>query len=289
MNPAPSPGTDGYALLDSGDGAKLERFGPYTLARPCAQAFWKPALPKAAWDAADASFSREGGNRWRETGSVPETWNATIEGITFRLSRTDFGHLGVFPEQRPQWRRIRAWAQARRTAGRPARLLNLFAYSGGGTLAAAQGGAEACHLDASKGMVEWARDNARLNNLDTAPVRWIVDDVSKFLERELRRERRYDAVVLDPPSFGRGRQGEVFKIERDLPGLLAQIARLLSPEAGLVLLSAHTPELTPVGLGHLLGQALEERDGVFETGEMLLEGDGALPVPSGGFAAWTSA
>jgi 23S rRNA (cytosine1962-C5)-methyltransferase len=289
VNPGSEADPGGYALLDSGDGAKLERFGNVVLARPCAQACWRPSLPREAWQRANASFSREGGNRWVVRDRLPEQWTIDVDGSRFRLSTTDFGHLGIFPEQRPHWRRLRAWARARRDAGQPARVLNLFAYSGGGTLAPALGGADVCHLDASKGMVDWARDNARLNGLENAPIRWIVDDVHKFLEREIRRERRYEAIVLDPPSFGRGRQGEVFKIERDLPNLLARVARLLSEDASLVLLSAHTPELTPIGLGHLLEQAIPGRDGTFTTGEMLLEGDGALPVPSGGFACWSKA
>ena len=193
---------DDYELLDSGDGRKLERFGAYTLARPCSQALWRPSLPASEWARADASFDREDGNRWHNRAGIPKSWEIETAGIRFRLGGTDFGHLGIFPEQRAQWRWIRETVAAAKASGRAPSLLNLFAYSGGSTLAAALGGAEVCHLDASRGMVEWARENARLNGLAAAPVRWIVDDAHKFMQREIRRGRRYDAIVLDPPSLG---------------------------------------------------------------------------------------
>jgi 23S rRNA (cytosine1962-C5)-methyltransferase len=203
------------------------------------------------------------------------------------LSSTDFGHLGIFPEQRDQWQRIREVCVAfAKKNGRPARVLNLFAYSGGSTLAAARAGAEVCHVDASKGMVDWARKNASLNQLDDKPVRWIVDDVTKFLERELRREKTYDLVILDPPSYGRGAKGEVFKIETDLPKLLTLISKLMSAAPLGVLLSCHTPELTPISLHHLLLQQLGVH-GQLDHGEMQLRGAAqVLPVPSGSFCWW---
>jgi 23S rRNA (cytosine1962-C5)-methyltransferase len=281
---------DDYELLDSGGFRKLERFGAVVLDRPCAQAAWARQAP-ARWREATAHFTREGGNRWEGREKLPATWNARIEGTVFKLSSTDFGHLGVFPEQRPAWRLIRERCTsfaARR--GRPAQVLNLFAYSGGSTLAAADAGASVCHVDASRGMVDWARENAGLNHLGERPVRWIVDDVNKFLEREHKRDRRYDLVILDPPSFGRGAKGEVFKIENDLPPLLERIRRVLSSEPDGILLSCHTPELTPVGLGHLLTQACAGLGGAVGTGEMLLEGAaGVFPVPSGAYARWLAA
>ncbi|MFN7562300.1 MAG: class I SAM-dependent methyltransferase [Prosthecobacter sp.] len=277
-----------YALLDSGGFQKLERFGPVVLSRPCAQAVWHPALPKHEWQQATATFFRDGGNQWRGRDRLPESWAINVDGTRFQLSSTDFGHLGIFPEQRDQWRRIREVCTAYQTQHhRAPRVLNLFAYSGGSTLAAAHAGAEVCHVDASKGMVEWARQNAALNQLQDRPVRWIVDDVSKFLERELRRERRYDLIILDPPSYGRGAKGEVFKIENDLPKLLALLAKLTSDDPLGVLLSCHTPELTPISLHHLLLQAFGARGGHFEQGEMQLRGaENVLPVPSGSFCWW---
>jgi 23S rRNA (cytosine1962-C5)-methyltransferase len=278
----------GYELLDSGSFQKLERFGSVVLSRPCAQAVWQQSLPKADWQKVTATFFRDGGNQWRGRDKLPETWTIEVDGTKFQLSSTDFGHLGIFPEQRDQWRRIReTCAEYSKCHGRPARVLNLFAYSGGSTLAAALACAEVCHVDASKGMVDWARKNAALNGLEEKPVRWIVDDVTKFLERELRRERQYDLLILDPPSYGRGAKGEVFKIENDLPPLLALLGKLMSPQPLGVLLSCHTPELTPISLHHMLLQQFGRNGGKVEHGEMQLRGTkDVLPVPSGSFAWW---
>ena len=269
---------DDYELVDSGDGRKFERFGAYTLVRPCSQALWRPSLPPGEWARADASFDREDGNRWHGRNRLPKEWNIETAGMKFRLGGTDFGHLGIFPEQRAQWRWIRDTIRA---AGRKISALNLFAYSGGSTLASALGGAEVCHLDASKGMVEWARENARLNALAGHPIRWIVDDAHKFMKRETRRGRRYDAIILDPPTFGRGAGGETYKIERDLKDTLGLVRDLLSPAPLFVLFSSHTPGLSPIVAGNVLGQLFPKAK--IETGEMLLEGRG-LPAPSGIFA-----
>ena len=261
---------DDYELIDSGGGRKFERFGRVTLVRPCSQALWRPENA-AAWSRASATFDREEGNRWHGRNALPAEWTIETAGIRFKLTGTDFGHLGIFPEQRAQWNWIRA-----HSAG--AQVLNLFAYSGGSTLAAAQGGAEVCHLDASKGMVQWARDNAALNGLQDRPIRWIVDDVHKFLRREFRRERRYDAVILDPPTFGRGASGETYKIERDLQETLALVKGVLSERPRFVLFSSHTPGLSCQVAENILAQAFAPAR--VESGEMLLEGAGR-PCPSG--------
>ncbi|WP_395739713.1 class I SAM-dependent methyltransferase [Prosthecobacter sp.] len=280
--------SNGYELLDSGSFQKLERFGSVVLSRPCAQAVWQQTLAKADWQKVTATFFRDGGNQWRGRDKLPETWAIEVDGTKFQLSSTDFGHLGIFPEQRDQWRRIReVCTEYAKKHNRPARVLNLFAYSGGSTLAAAHAGAEVCHVDASKGMVDWARKNAALNGLEEKPVRWIVDDVTKFLERELRRDRQYDLLILDPPSYGRGAKGEVFKIENDLPPLLSLLGKLMSDQPLGVLLSCHTPELTPISLHHLLLQQFGRKGGKVEHGEMQLRGTASvLPVPSGSFAWW---
>ena len=279
-----------YSLLDSGIGRKLERFGRYVLVRPCAQALWQPQLPPEAWLAADATFDREEGQRWLNRDHLPEQWIIEVEGVRFRLSGTDFGHLGIFPEQRDEWRWLREMlraAAAQRQGGPKLRVLNLFAYSGGATLAAGHEGAEVCHLDASAGMVQWARENATLNNLQAAPIRWIVDDAHKFLAREIKRGRRYDAIILDPPSFGRGAQGEVYKIERDLPHTLELCRTLLSDTPLLLMLSAHTPGITPTVLQHMLQDALGKLPGRFHNGEMLLTGaEDVRPVPNGCYVRW---
>ena len=267
---------DDYELLDSGDGRKLERFGRFVLARPSSQAMWRPSLPAAEWARADASFDREDGNRWHGRANLPKEWQMETAGIRFKLGGTDFGHLGIFPEQRAQWRWIREKVATRRGA----RVLNLFAYSGGSTMAAAMGGAEVCHLDASKGMVEWARENAAINGLQASPIRWIVDDARKFMRREIRRARRYDAVVLDPPTFGRGAGGEMYKIESDLKETLGLVRDLLSETPLFVLFTSHTPGLSPIVAENVLGQLFPKAR--LESGEMLLEGRN-LPCPSGIF------
>ena len=266
---------DDYELLDSGDGRKLERFGKYVLARPCSQAMWRPEKSESEWSRADASFDREDGNRWHGRTNLPKEWRITTAGIVFKLGGTDFGHLGIFPEQRAQWNWIRETVKG---AGRPVKALNLFAYSGGSTLAAAQGGAETCHLDASRGMVDWARENAALNGLSDRPMRWIVDDAHKFMKREIRRGRRYDAIILDPPTFGRGAGGEMYKIERDLKDTLALVKELLSEKPLFVLFSSHTPGLSEIVAKNILSQLFPAAR--LESGEMLLEG-ASLACPSG--------
>jgi 23S rRNA (cytosine1962-C5)-methyltransferase len=279
-----------YELLDSGNGRKLERFGPYVLARPCAQAVWQPRQPASVWDAADAAFDREEGHRWHSREKLPDEWVVEVDGIQFRLGSTDFGHLGIFPEQRESWRWIGETLRAAKPAGQePIHVLNLFAYSGGSTLAAARAGAEVCHLDASAGMVDWARTNAKLNGLEAAPIRWIVEDAHKFLTREFRRGRRYEGIILDPPSFGRGAKGEVYKIERDLPQTLELCRQLLADKPLFVLLSAHTPGITPVVLENLLADVLQDIPGRIMGGEMVLAGEQtAPPTPSGCMARWRS-
>jgi 23S rRNA (cytosine1962-C5)-methyltransferase len=275
-----------YNLLDSGEGRKLERFGDYVIARPCAQAVWRPRLADAEWRQADAEFTRRGGNRWIFRKSLPEWWPVQVGGVRFRIQPTDFGHLGVFPEHAGAWDWLRALAAARPPAP-PLSVLNLFAYSGGATLAAARLGWRVCHLDASRKMVAWARENAALNTLSAAPIRWIVDDVQKFLQREARRKHVYDGIILDPPSFGRGRRQEIFKIDDHLLNILALCRAVLSESPAFIHLSCHTPGYTPLVLHHLLAQSMDQAEGTVETGEMTLGGGGAvLPVPCGTWAAW---
>ena len=271
-----------YELLDSGDGRKLERFGRIVLARPCSQAMWRPSKDASFWRRATASFDREDGNRWHGRDALPESWTIRTAGLRFKLSGTDFGHLGIFPEQRAQWKWI--MDELSRSGGGAVRrpsVLNLFAYSGGSTLAAAAAGAEACHLDAARGMVQWARENAALNGFQDRPVRWIADDAHKFMARETKRGRRYDAVILDPPTFGRGAGGEMYKIERDLKTTLSLVRGLLSDSPRFVLFSSHTPGISCVAAGNIVSQAFPEAK--IESGEMLLEGPDALPCPSGVF------
>ena len=269
-----------YELIDSGNQQKLERFGPFLFARPCSQALWKPQLSRKEWEEADGYFSREGGNRWVFKTKLPTSWVVETAGVRFKIAPTDFGHLGVFPEHSLLWKGMQT-ALARNKGGQ---VLNLFAYSGGATLACSQAGAKVCHVDTSKGMIAWARDNAELNALSAHPIRWIVDDVTKFLQREIRRGVRYEGVILDPPSFGRGSQGEVFKIEEDIHPLLDLCIQLLSEEALFLTLTTHTPGMTPLVMQHLLSQKMKK--GSIQTGEMILPCKNGFAVPCGSFVTW---
>lgn len=276
-----------YHLIDSGEEQKLERFGPYLLSRPCSQAVWKPQLSISEWKKADAVFSREPENKWTHLRSLPSMWHIEVAGIKFKISPTDFGHLGIFPEQKIFWEWIQKTLSTVATPQFRPRVLNLFAYSGGSTLAAAQAGAAVCHLDASKGMVTWARENAALNQLENAPIRWIVEDVQKFLARELRRGSRYEAIILDPPSFGRGAKGELFKIEESIIPLLQDCRDLLSERPLFMLFSCHTPGFSPLVMQHLLHQTMQGLKGKIDVGEMILTGQNSVfDVPSGTYARW---
>jgi 23S rRNA (cytosine1962-C5)-methyltransferase len=262
-----------YQLLDSGDTQKLERFGEFTLLRPCGQAVWRNSLKQTG----DAIFNRD--EKWIFHKKLPQSWTVLHCGVEFKIAPTDFGHLGLFPEHGDLWQWMRPLVK------KGSRILNLFAYSGGVTLAAAQEGAEVCHLDASKGMVDWARENAALNHLQKAPIRWIVDDALKFLRREQKRESFYDGIILDPPTFGRGSQGEVFKIERDILPLLELCRSLLTKQPLFVVFSCHTPGFTPLCMHHLMAQTMPK--GKIEVGEMMLHSPNTLSIPSGSFAKWT--
>lgn len=272
-----------YELLDSGDGRKLERFGDVVLSRPCGQAVWEKRRPEI-WAEAVASFDREHGWLVHDNAELPSSWTVTINGIVMRLAPTSAGHLGVFPETRMLW----GWigdALSSFDGGR-ASVLNLFAYSGGATLAAARAGSEVCHVDASKSMVTRARENAALNGLDAAPIRWIVDDVGKFLDREIRRGRAYDAIMLDPPSFGHGTKGEQYRFDRDLAATLRQCGALLTAEPAFVLLTSHTLGVTTAQLESVMVDVLGGGD--TESGEMMLTGAGDVrPVSDGVWARWT--
>lgn len=263
---------DAYELLDSGSAQKWERFGPFTLRRPCAQAVWRPLHAQIP---VDASFSREDSTRWDFKKKLPPEWDILLRGVRLKIAPTEFGHLGVFPEHAALWDWMRPLIQ------KGDRVLNLFAYSGGASLAAAQQGAAVCHLDASQGMVDWAKKNAALNGLQNAPIRWIVDDALKFLKREEKRASFYEGIILDPPTFGRGAKGEVFKIEEEIIPLLMACKAVLSKTPRFVIFSCHTPGFTPIVLEHLLLQVFGHRG---ESGEMLLQGKDALPIPSGAFA-----
>lgn len=281
-----------YSLLDSGAGEKLERFGDYSLIRPCSQAIWSKDKDKAhLWQNAHASFNRKKGLNWQGRERLPHNWIIQINSVKMKLSTTDFGHIGIFPETIQLWDAIHdKITRATAKQSQPLKFLNLFAYSGGATLAAAHAGAHCCHVDASKGMVQWARDNADINGLSEHPIRWIVDDVNKFLQREIRRGKRYDGILLDPPSFGRGKSGELYKIEHAMLETLENVKQVLSNDFAFVYLTSHTPGLTPTVLSNLLKKM--EKNGNISSGEMLLcetESDNrksrnTLDIPNGTWA-----
>ena len=261
-----------YQLLDSGDGQKLEQFGEYILARPCPQAIWGKTHPEK-WKLATAEFSRDHKGGW--LGKFPKDWVIELGGLQFKVAPTDFGSIGVFPEHAALWQDLRSLSK-------DAEVLNLFACSGGASMALAQAGAKVCHLDAAKGMVDCARENAILNGMEKSSIRWIVDDAIKFLKREGRRGMRYDGILLDPPTFGRGSSGEVFKIEKDIIPLLELCRDLLSDKPRFIMLSCHTPGITPIALQHITKQIFPKAK--IETGEMILSSPGARSIPSGSFA-----
>ena len=266
-----------YKFLDSGDLLRLEKFQGVTLVRPCYQAVWEKTSPKL-WKDVSATFTREKKEGWSVCKSLPKSWNISLDGVTLKLMPTDFGHLGIFPEHRSQFSFFKEQLQKRPKA----RVLNLFAYTGLASLFLAKQKAQVTHLDASKKSVAWAKENAELSGLKDAPIRYIVDDVSKFLKREIRRGSKYDAIILDPPTFGRGTKNELFVIEKDLVQLLKLCKEVLSDKPLFILLTCHTPGFTPTVLQNTLCQVLG-RSLTYESGEMLLECESGPPLSSGSF------
>jgi 23S rRNA (cytosine1962-C5)-methyltransferase len=278
-----------YALLDSGDGRKLERYGPYRVVRPEPQCLWRPAGPEAPWREADAVFDpadEEDAGRWRFSGAAPEPFELAWGQVRFRARFTPFRHLAVFPEQAANWGWLEQAVAGR--AGTP-RVLNLFGYTGVASLVCARAGAAVTHVDASKKAVGWARENAELSDLAERPIRWIVEDARKYVARELKRGSRYDGVILDPPKFGRGPGGEVWRVFEDLPGLLHDCAALLSDDAAFLLLNAYAARISGLSLSHLLAEALADRGGRVDWGELALEEErGGRAIGVSFFARWSA-
>lgn len=279
-----------YVLLDSGNMQRLERLGNYTLIRPALQAVWKPRLTSGEWNRADAIFTRdaEGGGQWEWRHKISRDFDVLYSSLSFRVKLTNFGHLGLFPEQADNWDWLREQIRNRMAAtnNRNLHVLNLFAYTGGSTLAASQAGAHVVHVDAAKGVVDWARKNAELCRLNERPIRWLVDDALKFLKREERRGTKYQGIILDPPSFGRGPKGEVFKIEKDIFELLELCKALLDRDALFFLYSCHTPGFTPITLANQIDDLFGNRKGKIEAGEMVMREVGGRSLPSGVYARW---
>jgi 23S rRNA (cytosine1962-C5)-methyltransferase len=278
-----------YALIDSGEGKKLERYGPVTVVRPEPQCAWRPRLGPEAWAKADAVFDpadEEDDGRWKLARPVAETRPLAWGDARFLARLTPFRHLAFFPEQAANWAVL-----AERLAAIPGqtRVLNLFGYTGVASLVAAAAGAEVTHVDASKRSVAWARENAALSGLADRPVRWIVEDARKYVQREVRRGSRYEMVILDPPKYGRGPGGEVWRLFEDLPGLLADSAALLSGEADMLLVNAYAARISGLSLAHLMAGLLEGRSGRIDWGELALveAGEHAREIGLSFFARWT--
>ncbi|MBD5118373.1 MAG: SAM-dependent methyltransferase [Clostridiales bacterium] len=277
-----------YELLDCGRGEKLERWGDKLLVRPDPQAIWNTPRNHRGWKKHDARYARSntGGGQWADK-SVPQRWQVHYKDLTFNVGLMNFKHTGVFPEQAANWDFAREQIQ---NAGRPISVLNLFAYTGGATIACAAAGASVCHVDAAKGMVQWAKDNARSSGLEDKPIRWIVDDCAKFVEREIRRGRRYDAIIMDPPSYGRGPSGEVWKLEENLYPFVELVAGVLSDEPLFVILNSYTTGLAPSVLTYMLQTVIGGKFGGRTVSDEL-----GLPVtqtglalPCGATGRWTS-
>lgn len=269
-----------YLLLDSGNLQKLEQVGEYRLIRPALNAFWRPALPHREWDSADAVFTRDssGSGRWSFRRNLPESWTVEWGGFTLKIKLTGFGHLGFFAEQYRNWDFFRS---ALPRLGEGGRALNLFGYSGAGSMAMAEAGASVCHLDASRGMIEWGRENLKFNPRIPPSIRWVADDVNKFTQRELRRGSRYHLIALDPPTFGRGSSGQVWKIGEDLPKLLGVCNQLREPEQPFtVVLSCHSPGFSCRVLERLLEEACG-RGGRFDSFEMTIPESTGRELPAG--------
>ncbi|GIQ67633.1 SAM-dependent methyltransferase [Xylanibacillus composti] len=277
-----------YELIDLGGGEKLERWGDVVLRRPDPQIIW-PIQPRnrKRWDAADAHYHRSnaGGGHWEFRKQLPERWKIQYGPLHFYIKPTNFKHTGLFPEQAANWSWIMESIQR---AGRPIKLLNLFAYTGGATVAAASAGAEVVHVDAAKGMVQWAKENVQLSGLQHRTVRFITDDVFKFVMREQRRGNRYDAIVMDPPSYGRGPGGETWKLEKDLYPFLQTCLSILSDKPLFVLVNAYTTGLSPVVLSNLMKLTLGQRyGGRITTGELGLPVTlSDLVLPAGILGRW---
>jgi 23S rRNA (cytosine1962-C5)-methyltransferase len=272
-----------YGLIDSGGGRKLERYGRYRFIRPEPQALWQPA--HADWTA-DGAFipgsDEEGGGRWQFERPVPrDGWPLAWEEVRFTAQCTPFRHLGFFPDMAPVWRWMRGLA--------PASALNLFGYTGVGTLALAAAGADMVHVDASKKSVEAARANAALSGLGARPIRWLVDDAAKFVAREVRRGRRYDGIILDPPKYGRGPAGEVWKLEEGLAGLVADCRRLLDARSRFLFLTVYAVRMSALAIGELLAQACADLPGRVECGELTVREEArGLLLPTAIWARWVN-
>lgn len=274
-----------YELIDSGEGQKLERFGSYIVSRPDPRALWKKAAPDTVWQTAHATFERttDTTGTWKTITDPPDPWHISYDRITISLHPSSFKHLGIFPEQAVNWQ----WL-SQVINGRPLRVLNLFGYTGIATLVAAASGATVTHVDASKPAITWAKENAMLSSLSDKPIRWILDDAVGFLLREKRRGNTYDGIIMDPPRFGRGAKGEVWKLETDLPRLFSAVSDILSPSPAFVLVNAYTTDISAIALSNLLSDIVPD-NGTNDLGELAIaDSTSSRLLPNGIFARWST-
>lgn len=277
-----------YEVIDTSSGEKLERWGKYLLVRPDPQVIWNTPKNNPGWRNKNGHYHRsaKGGGEW-EFFNLPEEWSINYNGLTFNLKPFSFKHTGLFPEQAVNW----DWfSDLIRKAGRPIKVLNLFAYTGGATLSAAYAGASVTHVDASKGMVNWAKENAAASGLKDAPIRWLVDDCVKFVEREIRRGNHYDAIIMDPPSYGRGPKGEIWKIEESIFPFIELTSKILSDNPLFFLVNSYTTGLQPAVLTYMIETAIVSRfGGHVESSEIGLPvSSNGLVLPCGASGRWTS-
>ena len=275
-----------YEVIDTSTGEKLERWGDYILVRPDPQVIWNTPKNNAGWRKKNGHYHRsvKGGGEW-EFWNLPEEWSIHYKELTFHLKPFSFKHTGLFPEQAVNW----DWfSELIRNAGRPIKVLNLFAYTGGATLSAAKAGANVTHVDASKGMVAWAKENAASSGLSDRPIRWLVDDCVKFVEREIRRGNKYDGIIMDPPSYGRGPKGEIWKIEDNIWDFVGLTAQLLSDDALFFLINSYTTGLQPAVLSYMMNSTLTKKfGGHVEAEEIGLPvTESGLVLPCGASGRW---
>jgi len=276
-----------YELIDSGDGSKLERWGNFILSRPDPQAIWPKDLTEKDWQKADGVYTRssEGVGAWKFKKPLPEKWEIKYGDLKFWVKPTPFKHTGLFPEQAINW----DWLMKKiADEKRELNILNLFGYTGGATVACAKAGAKICHVDASKGIVAWAKENLELSGLEKAPVRLIIDDAIKFVDKEIRRGIKYDGIIMDPPSFGRGAKGEVWKIEENLFNLVSKCAQTLSDNPVFFMINSYTTGLSPTVSGNILKSVMRKNGGKVETDEIgLVEKSSDKILPTGSFSRWS--
>jgi 23S rRNA (cytosine1962-C5)-methyltransferase len=270
-----------YELLDSGNSEKLERFGSFVVRRPDPQALWRKQLAGEKWNNADAYFDKQ----WKGRKNIPESWKIEADGLRFVLKLSTFKHIGIFPEQKENW----VWIEEKtKSAGRPLSVLNLFGYTGGATLAVLKAGGEVVHVDGSKTAITWAKENATLSGLEDKPVRWILDDALAFVKREIKRGNHYDALIMDPPAFGHGPEGEVWKIEENFLEIIDILPQLLSQNPSFILINGYASGYSHEAYNNSLSPLVSTYGGTLKTGELAIsESVSGRLLPAGIFARWS--